>query len=104
MGKISNFALFFVTVCSLVVLVITTSTVKLTKLHEERLIYSMQSRVEYYAKRCFLEDKCKGDITLNTLYENQYLKELIHPVTKEVLNENMKIQFVNNEVKVDWES
>ncbi len=103
MGKISNFAILFSTLCILTVLVITTSTVKLTKLHEERLIYSMKSNIEYYAKRCYLEEKCKGDVTLNTLYENQYLKEMHHPVTKEILNKEMKIQFVNNKVEIDWE-
>lgn len=100
--KISRFMIIFSTICVLVIVVISVTTMRITDEHEQKLIYAMQSKVEYYAKRCFLEEKCKGEVTLETLYENEYLTEVSHPVTKEILDPNLKINYENNKVVINW--
>ena len=74
------------------------------KNHEDKLMYSMTSTVEYYAKQCYLDDVCKDTITLNILYENKYLTEVINPVTKEVIDPNLKLEYKDGKIVVDWES
>ena len=71
--------------------------------HNERSIYAMESKVEYYAKRCYLESVCTGSITLNDLYTNGYIKdEVINPVTKEVVDKNLVINYINSQIVINW--
>ncbi len=100
--KISRFMILFTTICILIIVVISATTMRLTEEHESKLIYAMESKVAYYAKRCYLEGKCKGEITLETLYENNYLTEVSNPVTKEIIDHNLKINFDGKNVKIDW--
>lgn len=100
--KISRFMIVFSTICILIVVVISVTTMRINDDHEKKLIYAMESKVEYYAKRCFLEEKCHGEVTLEMLYENGYLTEVSHPVTKEIIDHNIKITFKDNKVTIDW--
>lgn len=102
MKRISNFTIFFITICILVAIVTTITTLRINAAHEEKLIYAMESKVEYYAKRCYLENKCSNEVTINMLYENGYLEKLYHPVTKEAIDSNIKINYVNGLVIIDW--
>lgn len=98
MGRISNFTIFSLTVCALVILIITYTTSKINNDHEQKLIYSMESKIEYYAKRCYLEGNCKKEMTLQELYDKKYLKEIVDPVTKEVIDSNLVLTY-NEETK-----
>ncbi len=75
---------------------------RITDEHERKLIYAMESKVEYYAKRCYLEGICKDEITLEVLYQNEYLDEVSHPVTKEIIDHNLKIKYIDDKVQIEW--
>ena len=101
MKRISNYTIFFVTIIIIVIIIITKTTISLNNDHEERLMYALDSKIEYAFKRCRLENRCSNDITLGMLYENGYLTELVNPITKEVLDENKKINYVNGETIIE---
>lgn len=103
MAKISNFTLIFVTISILVVVVITTSTIRINREHEEKLMYAMESKVEYYARKCYLENNCRDTITLKTLYDLGYLKEVVNPVTKEVVDYNTTITYEKDVININWQ-
>lgn len=102
-SKINNLTIISVTLLIIFGIVLIASIAKISDYHNEKLIYAMESKVEYAAKRCYLENNCSGEITLNNLYERKYLsEEVVNPITKEILNKDMKINFVNNKVVIDW--
>jgi hypothetical protein len=71
--------------------------------HEEKQLYAMHSKVEYYAKKCYLDDICKDKITLERLYENGYLsEEVVNPITKEVIDHGLEIYYENEKVVINW--
>ena len=93
--KISNFTILTLTIFGLGIVVIIASIVKISDNHNHLLMYSMQSQVEYYAKRCYLENNCVGEVTLKDLYDRNYIKEeVVDPVSKEILDDNIKINFI----------
>ena len=102
MKRISNFTIIFITIFLLIGLVASTTTLRIKEKHEEKLIYAMKSKVEYYAKRCFLENRCADEATINMLYENGYIDTLYHPVTKEVIDSNIKIRYIDDKIIIDW--
>lgn len=103
--KISNFTILALTILGLGIFVIIASIVKISDNHNHLLMYSMQSQVEYYAKRCYLENNCTGEVTLKDLYERNYIKEeVVDPVSKEILDENIKINYIENKIQIEWNS
>lgn len=102
MGRISNYLILFCTLCILTVIVITRTTMKITEHHEEKLLYAMDTKIQVKAKRCYLENKCSGVVTLEHLYKNKYLNEIVNPVTKEVVNKESTIEFVDGIIKINY--
>lgn len=102
MGKISNFTIFFVTLSILIVIIITSSTIAINNQHDEKLMYAMETKIEYYAKRCYLENNCKDVITLDDLYNKGYLEEIVNPVTKEVIDYKTTITYNEGKIKINW--
>lgn len=100
--KISNFSIFLTTITLLIVFVTTVTTIELNQRHEDKLIYSMESKIKYYAKRCYLENNCKDIVTLKDLYDRKYLTQVVHPVTKEIVDETTTISYANNEIIINW--
>lgn len=101
--KISNLTILGLTIFAMGIVIITASIVKINDNHSNLLMHSMQSQVEYYAKRCYVENKCSGEITLKDLYEREYIKEeVVDPVTKEILDENIKINYIDKKIVIDW--
>ena len=101
--RISNFAIFITTIVIIAVILITQTVVTINNRHEEKLLYAMHTKVEYYAKRCFLEDVCKDNVTLQMLYDNQFLnEEVVNPITKEVIDPNLEIKFEDNKIVITW--
>ena len=101
--KISNFTIISFAVVIAVVMIISRTVMIINDKHDDKLIYSMHTQVEYYAKRCYLEGKCEGVITLNTLYENKYIaNEVVNPITKEVLDKNMEIKYEDEKIVINW--
>lgn len=101
--RVSNISIIFFTICVLIILVLLYITNLLNDQHKEKLMYAMESKVEYYAKRCYLENNCEGEITLSDLYERNYLTEIVNPVTKEVINYDTKIKYENEEIIIEWQ-
>ncbi|MBO5475498.1 MAG: hypothetical protein J5982_03200 [Bacilli bacterium] len=102
MGKISNVFILFGTICILAVIVITRTTMEITEHHEEKLIYATNTKIQVKAKRCYLENKCSGVVTLEHLYKNKYLDEIINPVTKEVVNKDSTVEFVDGKIIINY--
>ena len=103
MGKISSFTLFMVVLTLLIGTVATITVIELNDRHEEKLVYSMETKIAYYAKRCYLENNCKDTITLKDLYDRKYIKEVVvHPVSKEILDETTTIEYKNKEIVINW--
>jgi hypothetical protein len=102
--RVSNFTIIFFVILALISVVGIFTVIKIQKIHDEKLIYAMESKVEYKAERCYLEGICKDTINLNILYENKYLEEIINPVTKEVIDPNLKIEYINDKIVIDWNS
>ncbi len=101
--KISNFTILSLTIIILLGVIIVASIVKISDNHRDKLLYSMQTEIEYYAKRCYLENNCEGVITLKQLYEKKYITDVVvNPVTKEIVDENLKIEYVDEEIVIDW--
>lgn len=102
MKRISNFTIMFVTIAILVVVVVTKTTMEINKDREKKLMYALNSKIEYAFKRCRLENRCSNDITLGMLIENGYLNEQVNPITKEVISEDVRINYVNGETIIDY--
>ncbi len=102
MEKVSNILIFFCTICILAVIVITRTTMKITEHHEEKLIYAMETKIQVNAKRCYLENKCSGVVTLEYLYKNKYLDEIVNPVTKEVLNKESTVEYKDSKIIINY--
>lgn len=102
MKRISNFTIMFVTIAILVVVVVTKTTMEINKDREKKLMYALNSKIEYAFKRCRLENRCSNDITLGMLIENGYLNEQVNPITKEVISEHVRINYVNGETIIDY--
>ena len=101
--KVSNFVIFITTISIIAVILITQTVVTINNRHEEKLLYAMHTKVEYYAKQCFLEDICKDNVTLQMLYDNQFLKEeIINPITKEVIDPNLEIKYIDDKIVINW--
>ena len=101
--RISNTFIFVMTFLIITTFIITKTIIKINERHEERQIYAMKSKVEYNAKRCYLEEKCSGDITLQTLYDNKYIdEEVVDPITKEVIDHNLLIKYEDGKVVINW--
>ena len=74
---------------------------KIVKNHEEKLYKSFYGEIEYAAKHCFFNEKCKDKTTLSELYELDYLEIQYDPVSKEILNENIIIEFKDDKVIIN---
>jgi hypothetical protein len=101
--RISNYLLFITTISIVAVIIITKTVVVIHDRHDEKLLYAMHSKVEYFAKRCYLEERCFGPVTLENLYENDYIKEeVVNPITKEVVDHNLQIDWQDGKVVINW--
>ena len=101
--RISNLSILVFVILVLALVVGIKTFLQITKTHEDRLIYSLHTNTEYYAKRCYLENKCEGEVTIQKLYDENYIKnELVNPITKEVIKPETKITYENETIKIDW--
>lgn len=71
---------------------------KIVKNREEKLYKSFYGKIEYAAKKCYLEENCKETITLKELYKLKYLEVQYDPVSKEILDENIEIEIKDTKI------
>lgn len=102
MEKLSNYTILITTIFILIVIIIVASIIKINNNYDEKLLYAMKTKVEYYAERCYLEKNCSGEITLSTLYDRDYLEEIVNPVTKEIIDYNTVINYNNGVIIINW--
>lgn len=101
--EVSNSLIISIILLLIVAIIVTKTVMVVNQRHDDKSLYSMKSNIEYYAKRCYLENKCEGTITLNDLYTKGYIrKQVVNPVTKEVLNPNITINYVNDSIVVNY--
>lgn len=67
--------------------------------HHEKEYLVVHNKIKEAAKKCYLDEKCEGKITLKDLYDKKYLEPLVDPVTKENMNEKICIEYNKQEVK-----
>lgn len=84
----------------LVVLLISLTTYKLNKRHKDKLYDVLYSKIEYASKQCFLEKKCENNITLEELYNKEYLDIQYNPISKEELNPKTKIKITDKKIEI----
>lgn len=71
---------------------------KVIKNHNEKLILVKEKYIIEKAKDCINDKKCNEEkITLEKLYELNYLEKEVNPVTKEYYNEKSYVLYKNNE-------
>ena len=90
--------LFFAVLGVLVVLLILAGFKTLDD-HHEKEYQVIHYRILEAAKECFLKGDCEGEITVKDLYDKDYLKKQIDPVTKEDFDATKCIKFEKNEAK-----
>ncbi len=79
-------------------LIISVTTYKVMKLHQEKLILVEEKYIIEKAKKCINEKKCnENKVTLKQLYELEYLNKQSNPVTKEYYSEDSYVEYINNE-------
>lgn len=76
-----------ITICIILFLVIGFTTYKVIEKHNEKLLEVSEKFIIETTEKCLNEEKCSGNmITLQTLYDLNYLEEQANPVTKEFYN------------------
>ena len=83
----------------IIILVVVSAFFKNLKAHQKKEYLVVNNRILEAAKKCFLEEKCEGEILLKDLYEKEYLSVQVNPITKENMDENICIKYDNNEAK-----
>jgi len=74
---------------------------KIIKNREDNLYKALYGKIEYQAKKCFLNKDCQDTTTLEELYNLNYLETLYDPVTKEILDGNLIIEFKDDKVIIN---
>ena len=91
----SFFILFIVGILLTIIIV---SGYKAHGIHRERQLRVMNQFIKETARTCYLMGHCEGQITLGVLYELMDIERIMNPVTREYLNEDMCIDYIDEEV------
>lgn len=84
----------------LVIILITLTIYKLNKRHEDKLYDVLYSKIKYEAKQCYLEKKCESTMTLEELYNKEYLDVQYDPISKEELNPKTEIKITDEKIEI----
>ena len=99
---ISSYTLISLTIIGIICFVGYKSYNRIKAEHEEKVLHVITEKIKYNAKRCYLENKCKENMTLSDLYKYGYIKtEIFNEVTDDVVDPATKIYIVNNEAMVE---
>ena len=74
---------------------------KIQKNREEKLYNALYGKIEYVATQCYLNNECVDSITLQDLYDKDYLETQYDPITKEILDSKMKIEYKEDKVIIE---
>lgn len=83
-------------VTAMILLVITSTVIKVSTKHKESEMLVVTKRIEEAARKCSIEEKCKEEIvSLGFLIQKGYLEAQVHPLTKEYISEGTPIMCKN---------
>ena len=74
---------------------------KIVKNREEKLYDVLYGEIEYQAKKCFLNGDCKDSTTLEELYKLNYLNTKYDPITKEILDSKIIIEYKDEKIIIN---
>ena len=87
------------TIIIIIIMIGIPTFINVKKDHENKLIRVTQGKIKEAAKKCFLDNKCKGnETTLQTLYELKYLDKQVNPTTKKYYNESSVIRYEDKKI------
>lgn len=93
--KISSILAIILLIC-----LITLTIYKLNKRHEDKLYDVLYSKIKYEAKQCFLDKNCESTMTLEELYNKEYLEIQYDPISKEELNSKIEIKIKDEKIEI----
>lgn len=91
---------FFIPIILMFVILIITSY-KIVKNREDKLYQTLDGKIEFAFKKCYLKGDCEEKTTLEELYNLNYLEILYDPVTKEMLDKNIIIEYKEDKVIIN---
>lgn len=91
--KKNNFVIILVALFIIILFVL--AFYKNLNSHYEKELLVVNNKILESAKKCYLEEKCEGEITLKELYEKEYIEKQVDPSTKTDYNENVCIKWKN---------
>jgi len=74
---------------------------KIIESREEKLYNVLYGEIEYQARQCFLNGDCNESTTLEELYKLKYLETQYDPVTKEILDSKIKIEYKDEKIIIN---
>ncbi len=92
-----SYLIYFIAGFSILLLVI--SAYKVERYHEKKLYLVINNKIKEAAKECYLKSDCEGKVILKDLYKKKYLDEIVDPVTKEVMDENTCLNYIDKKVE-----
>jgi len=84
---------------SVALIFIVIAAIKVRGEHVDNLYLVVEKRIKEAAKDCFLNEDCEGQITLKDLYDKEYLDIQIDPVTKENMNEDLCLEYIEEKIE-----
>ncbi len=79
----SNRKVIILTIAVLMGMIIVPTIYKVHAKHNEMLLLVVEKEFWYYAKLCYYEGECSSTVTLDDLYEKEYITtKLANPITK----------------------
>lgn len=97
--KLNKVSIIILSVVFILLIILT--IYKINKNHEDKLYNVLYSKIEYASNKCYLENNCSDSFKLKELYEKKYLYTQYDPISKEELDENIKINIKDNKIIID---
>lgn len=91
-----NYLIYFIIALGTIVLFM--SAYKAEKIHEEKLMLVINNKIKEAAKECYLKKECVNNIKLQDLYDKKYIEEVINPVSKEVMDSKLCLEYKNEKI------
>ncbi len=93
----NNRIALLITIVALILAICVPAVYKINKAYNEKLISVVETKIKEKAHACIIDTKCQEPkIYLQTLYDLNYLSELVNPVTKEYYNPQCYVEKKNN--------
>jgi len=91
-----SYLIYFIIALGTIILFM--SAYKAEKIYEEKLILVTNNKIKEAAKECYLKKECDNKIKLQDLYNKKYLEEVINPITKEIMDRELCLEYKEDKV------